>query len=204
MRYCPYCSAQISESAKSCHSCKKSLDFEAISVLFESGEESTINKSAQRKIWLREHARFVWPVVSLFVGFIVGGVIFYSLALAQSVSEKETLNEEIQGLKNQISQINSDAAGAQSGLKGELEEKDRIISILTSQRKTMGSIINFTRRFTNNSVITPNNEAAATGFKNNFRYLKRQFENQQEALNKSSFKDNRNFNLKTAPQFLGD
>jgi uncharacterized membrane protein YvbJ len=204
MRYCPYCSAQISESAKSCHSCKKSLDFEAISVLFEPGEESTINKSAQRKIWLREHARFVWPVIALVVGFIIGGVILYSMARMQSASEKEALSSEIQKLKNQIDQINTQAAGAQSGLKGELDEKDKIISILTTQRKTMSSIINFTRRFTNNSVITPNSEGIATNFKNNFRYLQRQFENQQEELNKTAFKDNRNFNLKTAPQFLGD
>ncbi len=204
MRYCPYCSAQISESAKSCHSCKKSLDFEAISNLFEPGEESAINKSAQRKIWLKEHARFVWPVVTLVAGFIIGGVILYSMARMQSASEKEALSSEIRDLKNQIEQINTRAAGAQSGLKGELEEKDRIISILTNQRKTMGSIINFTRRFTNGSAVTPNSEGIATSFKNNFRYLQRQFESQQEELNQTAFKNNRKFNLKTAPQFLGD
>ncbi|KAA3610439.1 MAG: hypothetical protein D8M58_05505 [Calditrichaeota bacterium] len=204
MRYCPYCSTQISESAKSCHNCKKSLDFEAIASVFEASEASEINKSAVRKIWIKEHARFVWPVVTLIIGFIVGGAVLYSLALAQAASEKDTLNSEIEKLNAQISQINSDAQGAQSGLQGQIQEKEKIITILTSQRQSLTRIINFTRRFTNNSIITPNSEAEATYFKNNFRYLRGQFDDQQAELDNTTFADNRRFNLKTAPQFLED
>jgi len=204
MHYCPYCSAQITESAKSCHKCKKSLDFDAFASVFEPSDASAINKSAMRRIWIKEHARFVWPVVTLVLGLIVGGAVFYSLALVQSSAEKDSLNVEIQDLKNQISQINSDAQGAQSGLQGELKAKDQIITILTSQRQTISSIINFTRRFANNSIITPNSEAEATSFRNNFRYLRRQFDDYQDQLNNTAFANNRSFNLKTAPQFLQD
>ncbi len=204
MHYCPYCSAQISESAKSCHSCKKSLDFEAIASAFEPGEVSAINKSAVRKIWIKEHARFVWPVLTLIIGFIIGGAILYSIATVRSASEKDSLASQIEDLKNQISQINSEAEGAQTGLQGELQAKDQIISILTTQRQTLTRIINFTRRFSNNSIITPNSNSEATNFRNNFRYLRRQFEDQQEQLNNTAFANNRQFNLKTAPQFLED
>lgn len=204
MHYCPYCSEQISENAKSCHNCKKSLDFETFAAIIEPGEASDINKSALRKIWIQEHVRFIWPVVALVIGFIVGGTILYSLAIAQSTIEKESLYSEIQNLKSQISQLNSEAQGAQSGLKGEIQAKDQIISILTSQRQTLTRIINFTRRFTTNSIITPNSDSEATKFRNNFRYLRKQFDGQQEQLNNTAFANNRKFNLKTAPRFLED
>ena len=204
MRYCPYCSAQISETAKSCHNCKKSLDFEAIASVFEAGKASAVNKSALRKIWIKEHARFVWPVLTLVIGFIAGGAILYSLALVQASAEKDSLNIEIEDLKNQISQLNSEAKNAQSGLQGEIQAKDEIISILTAERQTLTRIINFTRSFTNNSIITPNSESDATGFRNNFRYLRKKFEGQQDQLNNTAFANNRKFNLKTAPQFLAD
>ena len=75
MRYCPYCSAPISDSAKTCHNCKKSLEFNIVASALENSEESDFKKSALRKIWIKERMRFVWPVITLFIGFIIGGVI---------------------------------------------------------------------------------------------------------------------------------
>jgi hypothetical protein len=204
MHYCPYCSAQISEKAKSCHNCKKSLNFETITSLLKPSEASELNKSALRKIWLKEHSRFVWPIITLMIGFILGGAVLYSFALIQSAKEKELLAAEITDLKNQISQINSDAKGAQSGLQGTLKAKDQIITVLTAERQTLTRIINFTRRFSNSCVNTPNSESEVTTFKNNFRYLRGQFDDQQAQLDNTAFGNNPKFNLKTAPQFLED
>lgn len=202
MRYCPYCSAPVSENAQTCHECKHSLDFNTLADVLESGEDSQVNKNAIRKIWFKEHAIYIWPAITLIIGFIAGGIILYLVALGQFASEKESLNSEITKLKSEISNISSNSQDVQSGFQDQLKAKDQIISILTDQRTSLTRIINFTRRMAQNSLITPNNADEAGNFQRNFRYLERQFTQQQDQLNETTFKDNQNFNLETLPQFL--
>ena len=202
MHYCPYCSAPVSETAQTCHHCKRNLDFNAIADVLESGEGSLQNKAALRKIWIKEHAVYIWPFITLLSGFIAGGLILYLVALAQFSSEKDTLISQIDSLNAKISDINSNAKDAQSGLSEQLEAKDRIISVLNDQRVTLSRIINFTRRMSDNSIITANSTAEAATFRRNFRFLERQFNQQQDQLNATQFKDNQNFNLETLPQLL--
>ena len=56
MHYCPYCSSAISVDAKSCHNCKKSLDFGAISY---SPDLQTI----MLEITHTTNTDFVWAVI---------------------------------------------------------------------------------------------------------------------------------------------
>ena len=202
MHYCPYCSSPVSDSAKTCHSCKKSLEFNVIASALENSEESDFKKSALRKVWIKERMRFVWPVLTLFIGFIIGGVILYYLAALQFSLKTDDLTFRIDSLNTQIASLNSNAENAQSGLQEQLQAKDNIITILQTQRRTMSSIINFTRRFSNNSIITPGNDSETESFRRNFYYLQRQFENQQDELNETEFENDNIFNLKTVPQFL--
>ena len=166
--------------------------------------ESEIKKSALRKIKIKERMRFVWPGVTLLIGFVVGGIILYLFSLGQFAMEKNELNSQIDSLSIQINDLNASASNAQSGLQSELQSKDKIIDILSEQRKSATSIINFTRRFTTNSVITVGSEEDITFFRNNFIYLRRQFLDQQEKLDSTGFNQTGRFNLKTIPQFLED
>ncbi|MCB0283306.1 MAG: hypothetical protein KDF60_12050 [Calditrichaeota bacterium] len=202
MRYCPYCSAPVSENALTCHECKRNLDFNKLADVIEAGEDSQVNKKAIRKIWLKEHAIYIWPVITLLIGFITGGIILYLVALGQFAAEKESLNSEIVKLKSHITNINSNSQDVQSGFEDQLKAKDQIISILTDQRTSLTRIINFTRRMAENSILTPNNAEEASSFQRNFRYLERQFNQQQDQLNNTKFENNQNFNLETLPQFL--
>jgi hypothetical protein len=202
MRYCPYCSAHVSESAKTCHNCKKSLEFGLIASALENSEESDFNKSALRKIWIKERMRYVWPVITFIAGFIVGGIILYLMATLQFSIKTDDLTAQIDSLNVKIKTLNSSAENAQSDLQLELQSKDKIIDLLANQRKTMSSIINFTRRFSNNSIITPGSDGDTDSFRRNFFYLQTQFENQQDELNETQFENDNVFNLKTIPQFL--
>jgi len=202
MRYCPYCSAPVSENAKSCHNCKRSLEFGLIATALENSEESDFNKSTLRKIWLKERMRYVWPVITLIAGFIIGGIILYLMASLQFSIKTDELTLQIDSLNTQIAKLTTQSQDAKSGLQGKLQAKDKIIDILNNQRKTVSSIINFTRRFADNSIITPGNDAETESFRRNFFYLQRQFENQQDELNETEFKNDNIFNLKTIPQFL--
>jgi len=202
MRYCPYCSASVSESAKTCHNCKKSLEFGLIASALENSEESDFNKSALRKIWIKERMRYVWPIITFIAGFIVGGIILYLMATLQFSIKTDDLTAQIDSLNVKIKTLNSSAENAQSDLQLELQSKDKIIDLLANQRKTMSSIINFTRRFSNNSIITPGSDGDTDSFRRNFFYLRTQFENQQDELNETQFENDNVFNLKTIPQFL--
>jgi hypothetical protein len=202
MQYCPYCSAPVSENAKTCHNCKKSLEFEIIASALENSEESDFKKSALRKVWIKERMRYVWPVLTLIIGFIVGGVILYYLAVLEFSIKTDDLNAHIDSLDAQISVLKSNAQNAQSGLQQDLQSKDKIIGLLQSQRQTLASIINFTRRFSSSSTVTPVSDAEIESFRRNFLYLQRQFENQQDELNETKFDNDNVFNLKTIPQFL--
>ena len=202
MHYCPYCSASVSENAKTCHNCKKSLEFGLIATALENSEESDFKKSALRKIWIKERMRYVWPLIMSIVGFLVGGVILYFMAALQFSIKTDDLTVRIDSLNAQIKTLNSSAQNAQSGLQEKLQAKDKIIKLLSEQRKTMSSIINFTRRFSNNSIITPGSDGETESFRRNFFYLQTQFENQQDELNETQFENDNVFNLKTIPQFL--
>ncbi len=202
MHYCPYCSEPVSEKAKTCHNCKRMLDLEVLAQVFDTAEESEMKKSALRKIKTKENMRYIWPGITLIIGFIIGGIFLYLFSLAQFALEKNDLTTQIDSLHRQINKLNASANSDRAGLQKELDSKEKIINILSKQRSSAASIINFTRRFAAASAITAASEDDINYFRNNFIYLRKQFFNQQDMLDSTDFKQSGRFNLKTIPQFL--
>ncbi len=203
MYYCPYCATAITEETKKCPSCKKLIDIDEVTSIYQTDDESDhINTIAARKIWFTKHQATIFSVIFFFIGFVIGGVVLFIWQDRSFASERGDYQQEISQLKAQIEQVNNTAASVQSDIQGELKKKNDIISVLSEQRTTLTRIINFTRRFASNSVISSASADETDTFRRNFRYLERQFENQQEQLDATDFTDNSNFNLETIPQVL--
>ena len=202
MKYCPYCSEALSKSVKICPNCKKSLDFDVMGELYEEGGTSRVSKRAKKKIWFKEHSHIIMPFITLLIGFAIGAVLLYGFAQLQFTAERSDYENQITQLQEQINKNESAAGNAQSGFKQKLQAKDKIIKILAEQQKIMSGIINFTRRLAQNSTISPNSIEQSTYFQRNFRYLKKQFETQQEKLKAAGYSPIKSYDLKTVPRLL--
>ena len=203
MEYCPYCAAPVSPGAKTCHQCKKSLDISALNFSYLPDENiSVINKKAQRKIWLKEHSRFIWPIATLMLGFILGGVLIYGYAQLQFSGERDTLQNKIARIETELENAQNSSAAQSAGLKQTLKQKDAVIGLLIKQRQTLSRIINFTRRLAGSSVITPNSPETAKSFRANITYLKNQFEKQQEQIDALGLIAKKTFNVLPIPQLM--
>lgn len=203
MEYCPYCAAPVSAGAKTCHNCKKSLDISAVHFIYEPDANiSAINKKARRKIWLKEHSRFIWPIVTLLIGLIAGGIIIYGYAQMQFINERDMLQNKISSIQATLEMARAESAGKNAGLKQSLQQKEQVITLLIQERQTLSRIINFTRRLARNSTITPNGPADAKSFKANITYLKKQFEKQQTALDATGQIAKKSFNVLPVPQLM--
>ena len=162
MDYCPHCSAALTrENLKKCPYCKKNIDIDDIAAVVEPGESSEKNKDAIRKIWFREHSSKIIPVITLIIGFIAGALLLYSYAQIQFSNERADYKDQISQLNETISQKDANAGSNKTEFENSLKSKDEVISILAEQRDILANIINFTRRMSRNSTITPNtpNEA---------------------------------------------
>ena len=205
MDYCPHCSAALTrENLKKCPYCKKNIDIDDIAAVVEPGESSEKNKDAIRKIWFREHSSKIIPVITLIIGFIAGALLLYSYAQIQFSNERADYKDQISQLNETISQKDANAGSNKTEFENSLKSKDEVISILAEQRDILANIINFTRRMSRNSTITPNTPNEADYFNRNFRYLESQFAKQQEALEVSEFNSDKQFNLETMPQISGE
>lgn len=205
MEYCPHCSAALSkENLKKCPYCKKNIDMDDWAAVLEPGESSEKNKDAIRKIWFREHSSKIIPVITLMVGFIIGAILLYSYAQLQFANEKSEYQNTISTLNETISQKDANAGNEKTGFENIIKNKDGIISILAEQKDILANIINFTRRMSRNSTITPTTANEADYFKRNFSYLANQFNKQKEALEQTEFKSTKDYNLKTMPQITGE
>ena len=138
------------------------------------------------------------------IGFIAGGILAYGFAQFQFSAERLDYDTKISGLEEQIQENQNTASNAQAGLNSQLAAKDNIISILDEQKELLTRIINFSRSFSQNSIITPNSNAIADRFKRNFDYLNDQFTSQQEQLRQTEHENIRRYNLQTIPQVLSD
>jgi len=205
MEYCPHCSsALLKENLKKCPYCNKNIDMHDIAAVVEPGESSNKNKDAMRKIWFREHSSKIIPVITLIIGFVVGGILIYSYAQLQFANERSEYENSIVQLNETISQKDANAGNDKSEFDIKIKSKEAVITILSEQRDLLASIINFTRRMSRNSAITPTTSNEADYFKRNFAYLVSQFSKQQEALDKSEFKSAKQYNLETLPQITGE
>lgn len=204
MQYCYHCSEPISKPTKVCPYCKNTLDMAAFESLLAERESSHLSKKSLRRIWRKEHSYLFWPLLTMVIGFIAGGILAYGFAQFQFSAERLDYDTKISGLEEQIQENQNTASNAQAGLNSQLAAKDNIISILDEQKELLTRIINFSRSFSQNSIITPNSNAIADRFKRNFDYLNDQFTSQQEQLRQTEHENIRRYNLQTIPQVLSD
>jgi hypothetical protein len=202
MKYCPYCAEPLTKPTKICPHCKKSLDFDLIKELLESSETSQLNKKLQMKLWFKERSYIFYPIITLIIGFIIGGVILYGVAQGQFVAERKDYKNKIAGLQQTIETKDAKAGDVQSDLQSKLARKDRIIQTLLEQKDIYSRLIYFTNRLSTASTITPNSEEDADYYRRNTLYLVRLFEEAQKKLDEAKFKDDKNYHLQSIPALI--
>ncbi|MBN1407962.1 MAG: hypothetical protein JW956_09240 [Calditrichaceae bacterium] len=172
--------------------------------MYESSETTQIDKKVKKQIWFKEHSHIIYPIITLIVGVIAGIIGAYSFAQVEFINERSDYKDQISQLQQQITSGKAAANNTQGELKQQLDRKDAHIKILKEQRDLISKIINFTRRLTTNSAITPNTVEEGEYYNRNIRYLIRQFENQTQLLVEGNFEADPGYNLQTVPQLLSE
>ena len=200
MQYCPHCAATLVKSTKVCPACNKSLDIDLLSHLYQSNESTAPNRRIARKIWLQEHTFTVLPLAGMVIGLLLGILLAFGYSKIQAASERSQLDEKIIALQDSIKQQIAAAGSATADLQNNLQNREEIIKRLNEQIQILVKIINFTRRFASNSIIsTPDEEEIGT-YRRNVLYLINQYNEQQEKLNQVGMGEANNLYLITIPQ----
>lgn len=202
MNYCPYCAAQITKPSKVCPNCKKSLDFELLNEIYTSGTGSQVNKQLLKQRWLKEHAHFVIPAITLLMGFLIGGLLSYTYAQGEFAGQRADYKSKIAELQTTIANKDSAVSNSAEEFQNQLTLKDDIITVLSEQKKTLLSVASFTRRLARNSTITPNSADESDYYRRNILYLKGQFEKQQEELVATGYSSEAANDVITIPQIF--
>jgi uncharacterized membrane-anchored protein YhcB (DUF1043 family) len=182
MHYCPYCAATLVKSTKICPVCNKSLDIDLLSHLYRTNEGTEPNRRIARKIWLQEHAFAVLPLAGMVIGLLIGILLAFGYSKIQSASEQSQLEEKIAALQDSIKLQIAAAGSATADLQNNLKDRKEIITILNEQIQILVKIINFTRRFASNSIISTPDEQEIGTYRRNVLYLINQYNEQQEKL----------------------
>ena len=202
MEYCPYCSGPISRPAKICPHCKKSLDLQIYQSVFEPGETTHTNKKALRRLWFKEHSRFLLPLLFLVIGLIVGAVAMFGYSAVHFQLKQSSLEQEIGTLNSRLQAAGVHTTAVSDSLKASVFARDTVIQILAEKNKLLRQIIVYTRRMANNSLIQPHSEGEVNFFRRNFKYLEKQYEVQRQKQEKTYLKTPKKYNLKTIPKLL--
>jgi len=204
MNYCPHCAEPLSKIADVCPHCNKAISPEVLQSLYEDQKSSRESRSARRKIWFREHALYIIPVIALVAGLIAGAVITYGYAQVEFAGEREDFQSQIAQLNATIAQKDAKVANASEDFQNQLNQKNEIIAIMHEELDIMGKVMNFTIRLARNSTITPNTTDEADFYRRNVRYLEGQFNLQQEQLEQAGYENIQSFNLVTVPQLMSE
>ena len=202
MKYCPYCAEALSKPTKICPYCKKSLEFDLIKEMLESGASSQIDKKAKIRIWYKEHSHIIYPFITLVIGFIAGAILLYGFAQTQFAGERSDYKETIASLEATIQNNASTANNTQTELEEIIARKDQIIDVLLEQKDLYSRMTYFTSRLGSNSTITPNNAEDVEYYKRNTLYLIRLFEESQAKLQTLDLEDEKSYNLRSIPSLL--
>jgi len=202
MKYCPHCSAPLHKVVDVCPECKNVINFELIGSLYEEGASSELNIKAKRKIWFKEHALIIFPLIALIIGLVAGGILMYGYLQIAFANERNDYEAKISELNATISQKNSAAASSSQEFTAQLAAKDEIINILKEQMELMGRAVNFTSRLARNSTITPTSTDEADFYRRNILFLNSELEKQEEALTATAYEAPRNYSLITIPQLV--
>jgi hypothetical protein len=202
MHYCPYCSAKLHKKVDVCPECKKVIDYKLLGNLFDEEESSHVNRKAARKIWLKERALIIFPVIALLIGLVAGAILMFGYLQIAFQNERSDYETSIADLNNVISQKNSAAQASTQQFQDSLVVKDQIISILAEQLDIMGRAVNFTNRLSRNCTITPNSIQEADFYRRNILYLNNQFNLQVEALKEIPYEPRRTYSVITIPEVM--
>jgi hypothetical protein len=202
MNYCPYCATHLNKLSKVCPNCKKVLDLDLLSELYTSGKGSYVDKKLLKQKWFKEHSYIIIPFMALLIGFFIGGIISHIYAQEEFTGEQIDYKNKISELQATIANKDSAVSNSTDEFQKQLSLKNDIITILSEQKKILISVVNFTRRFARNSVITSNSVDESDYYRRNILYLNNQFESQQERLVKTGYSSEEANTVVTIPQIL--
>jgi hypothetical protein len=202
MQYCPFCSASLGKSTQVCPECNNSLDIALLSHLYHPGETSGTDRSTARKIWLREHAFTVLPIIGIIIGLIAGFIIAYGYLTLQVASERTGFEERINALQDSLILQQSSAGSAAANLQENIKNKEEIIKLLNDQIDILVNIISFTRRFATNSTLSTLDEAEIDYFRRNVFFLINQYKEKQTQLEAAGQNEETTVNLFPVPQIF--
>jgi hypothetical protein len=202
MQYCPFCSATLGKSTQVCPECNNSLDIPLLSNFYQSGESTGTNRSIARKIWIREHAFSVLPLIGIFIGLILGFILSYGYFTMKVATERNQFEERIIALQDSVKQQISAAGNVAADLDKDIKSKEEIIKLLTEQNDFIIQIISFTRRLATNSELTTMDETEIDLFRRNVYYLINQFKERQTKLIATGQFEDKQVNLIPIPQIF--
>jgi hypothetical protein len=202
MNYCPYCSAPLQRKQDVCPECNKVIDHKLLGDLYTDNESTKINRSIRRKIWFKEHAIIILPVLTLIAGVIVGAIVMFGYLQIAFQAEREDYTNQIATLNKTIEDNKSSAQSSSEEFQNVIKEKDQIINILSEQMDLMGRAVNFTNRLDRNSTITTTSSQEADFYRRNIIYLNNQFSQQAEALAATEYEPPRSYSLITLPSLV--
>jgi len=202
MEYCPFCSGPLSSNSKVCPHCNKSLDLDIYQSVFSPGQTSKINKKAARKLKFKENARYIFPVIFLIIGLVVGAVSLFSYSAVHFQSSKIAFEKEIINLNSKIESNLNRAGVVQDSLQLVINRQDTVIQYLGELENHSRQIITFSRRLARNSVITPNSEDQVQYFRRNYLYLNRLYGQKYEDLKALDYPVVESYNLLVFPNLI--
>ncbi len=202
MEYCPFCSGPINKPAKVCPHCKKALDLHIYQSVFEPGETTETNKKALRKLWFKEHSRFLIPFLFLLIGLSLGAAAMFGYSALHFQLKQNSMEQEITTLNSRLNDAGANTASLSDSLNTSILARDTVVQILAEKNKLLRQIIAFTRRMANKSQLTPQSVNEVNYFRRNFKYLEKQYEAQRQKQEETYFKAPKKPNLKTIPKLL--
>jgi len=204
MNYCPYCAEPLTKITDVCPHCNKAISPGVLHSLYKNRNSSRENRSARRKIWFKEHALLLIPLLTVTGGLIAGIFLAYGYAQAEFSGEKESFQNQIARLEATIAQKDARVANTSEDFKKQLNQKNEIISVMQEEIDIMGKAINFTIRLAGNSTVTPSTAEEADYYRRNVLYLQSQFNLQQDQLKEAGYENIQNYNLITVPQLVSE
>ncbi len=202
MIYCPNCATRLDKTVDVCPYCKKVLDIKVIRELFTTKGSSRFRRSVMSKIWFKEHGHIIIPIIMIVVGLAIGTAVSFGYANVQFRSEALGFETQLAELQITIEQNKSTADDIRSEMNQQLISKEKVITILTEQKKLLGQIISFTNRLSRNSTVQPDSTSEADYYSRNVRYVISQFEKQAEELDQLGITTVKPSTLKPVPQLL--
>ena len=202
MMYCYHCTARLSRQFDVCPHCNKTLDIDTLKTLYDTDSGRDVKRIARLRIWLKEHQRNLLPILTCAGGILLGIVFWWGKAEIRVARQTVQYQGEIATLTSRIAEMESDNQDNLAGLQSQVQGKDSLITCLESQKETLASLIDFTRRLARSAEITPQSQEEADFYRRNSLYLIHEFNKQQEALIALGYGSAKDLNLETIPQLL--